>query len=179
MLRTHKCGELRKKHVGKKVKLCGWIHAIRRMGKKSFIDLRDRYGIVQLVLDERFREVVDSLRRESVILVSGKVRKRKEVNPKLETGDVEVSVDSLVVLSRAHPLPFEVFNPEIRTTEETRLKYRYLDLRRPEMQKIFEFRFRAEMIVRNFFSMHDFVEIETPYLGKPTPEGAAVSFEQT
>jgi len=172
VLRTHRCGELRKKHVGKKVKLCGWIHAMRVMGKKIFIDLRDRYGIVQLVLDERFKSVVEKLRRESVILVSGKVVERKEPNPKLETGEVEVVVESLAVLSRAEPLPLEIFNPEIKTTEETRLRYRYLDLRRPEMQKILEFRFKAEMIVRNYLAMHDFIEIETPYLSKPTPEGA-------
>ncbi len=172
MLRTHTCGELRRKDVRRKVVLAGWVHGLRVLGKKAFIDLRDRYGITQLVLDEKFRELYEGLTRESVIVVSGRVVKRKEPNPKLDTGDIEVVVENLAIVSKAEPLPFELFNPDVESTEETRLKYRYLDLRRPEMHRMLEFRFRASMVLRNYLSMLGFVEVETPYLSKPTPEGA-------
>ncbi|MBR9689767.1 MAG: aspartate--tRNA ligase [Candidatus Altiarchaeota archaeon] len=172
MLRTHTCGELNKKHKGKKVVLTGWAHSIRVFGKKAFIDIRDRYGITQLVLDDKLKDIYSNLTRESVLAASGKVALRKEQNPKIDTGEIEIVVDSLVVISKAKPLPFEIFNPSVESTEETRLKHRYLDLRRGEMLRMLEFRFRAEMITRNYFSMKEFVEVETPFLSKPTPEGA-------
>ena len=172
MLRTHTCGELRKKNRGKKVVLAGWAHNVRVFGKKAFIDLRDRYGITQIVLDEKFKDIYTGLSRDSVLVASGKVAVRKEQNSQIETGDIEVNVEHLALVSKAKPLPFEVFSPDIESTEETRLRHRYLDLRRPEMLRMLEFRFRAEMIVRNYLSMHNFIEIETPYLGKQTPEGA-------
>lgn len=172
MLRTHTCGELRKKNKGKKVVLAGWAHNIRVFGKKAFVDLRDRYGVTQLVLGEKFKELYTGLSKDSVLIASGKVSVRKEPNSQIETGDIEVVVEHLAVVSKAKPLPFEVFNPEIESTEETRLRYRYLDLRRPEMLRMLEFRFRAEMIIRNYLLMHGFIEIETPYMGKQTPEGA-------
>lgn len=172
MLRTHTCGELRKKHKGKKVVLAGWAHNIRVFGNKAFVDLRDRYGIVQLVLDKKFKDIYAGMTRESVLVASGKVRLRKEPNQKIETGEVEIVIDTLAVASKASPMPFEIFNPSVESTEETRLKYRYLDLRRAEMLRMLEFRFKAEMIVRNYFSLKDFVEVETPFLSRPTPEGA-------
>jgi len=172
MLRTHTCGELRKTNKGKKVVLAGWAHNIRVFGKKAFIDLRDRYGITQLVLNEKFKDIYTGLSRDSVLVASGKVAKRKESNSQIETGDIEIIVEHLAIVSKAKPLPFEVFSPDIESTEETRLKHRYLDLRRPEMLRMLEFRFRAEMIVRNYLSMYEFIEIETPHLGKQTPEGA-------
>ena len=163
---------MRKKHKGKKVVLAGWAHNIRVFGNKAFVDLRDRYGLVQLVLDKRFKNIYLGLTRESVLVASGKVRVKKEQNPKLETGEVEVEVDTLALVSKAKPLPFEIFNPDVDTTEETRLKYRYLDLRRAEMLRMLEFRFKAEMVVREYFSLKNFVEVETPLLSRPTPEGA-------
>ncbi|MBR9680356.1 MAG: aspartate--tRNA ligase [Candidatus Altiarchaeota archaeon] len=172
VLRTHTCGELTKKDEGKEVVLAGWAHNIRKFGKKAFVDLRDRYGITQLVLDEKLKDIYDSLTKESVLIVSGKVEKRKDINPEMQTGEIEIMANTLVVASKAERLPFEIFNPSVESTEETRLKYRYLDLRRGEMQRMLEFRFRAEMIIRNYFQMKEFVEVETPQLSKPTPEGA-------
>jgi aspartyl-tRNA synthetase len=163
---------LRKKHKGKKVVLAGWVHHIRVFGNKAFIDLRDRYGVVQLVLDKKFKDIYTGITRESVLAASGKVALRKDPNPKLETGDVEIKADTLAVVSKANPLPFEVFNPSVESTEETRLRYRYLDLRRAGMLRMLEFRFKAEMVIRNYFSLKDFVEVETPFLSRPTPEGA-------
>ena len=152
--------------------LAGWAHNIRVFGNKAFIDLRDRYGIVQLVLDKKFKDIYTGITRESVLAASGKVVLRKDSNPKIETGEIEIKVDTLAIVSKASPLPFEIFNPSVESTEETRLKYRYLDLRRAEMLRMLEFRFKAEMIIRNYFSLKDFVEVETPCLSKPTPEGA-------
>ncbi len=172
MLRTHTCGELKLKHKGRKATLCGWVHSVRIMGRKAFVDLRDRYGTTQVVMDEKLKGVIAKLTRESVILVSGKVAKRKEANPKLATGDIELVAETAVVLSKASPLPFEVFKKDIKTTEETRLKYRFLDLRRPDAQRIMEFRFQAANTIRNYCTLKGFVELETPMLGKPTPEGA-------
>jgi aspartyl-tRNA synthetase len=172
VLRTHNCGELRKGDKGEKVILAGWVHSLRTFGRKAFVDLRDRYGVVQLVLDQRFKDLYDNLTRETVLAASGKVALRKSPNPQLETGEVEVLVEALTVVSKAAPLPFEIFNPAVESTEETRLTYRYLDVRRPEVLRTLEFRFRAEMALRNFFSLKGFLEVETPYLGKPTPEGA-------
>jgi len=172
MLRTHTCGELRKEHAGKKVILAGWVKNIRVFGKKAFIDLKDRYGITQLVLDNKFKDLYTKLSKESVIVASGKVTRRKEENNKIETGEIEIDVDTFAISSKAAPLPFELFSPDIESLEETRLKYRYLDLRRPKMLRMLEFRFKAQMIIRNYFSMKNFIEIETPYMGRPTPEGS-------
>ncbi len=152
--------------------LTGWVGHIRVFGRKAFIDIRDRYGITQLVLDEKFKDIYTNLPKESVIVASGKVTNRKEVNNKIETGEIEVMVDTLVISSKASPLPFEMFSPEIESLEETRLKYRYLDLRRPKMLRMLEFRFKAEMIIRNYLSLKNFIEVETPYIGRPTPEGS-------
>ncbi|HDR53436.1 MAG TPA: aspartate--tRNA ligase [archaeon] len=172
MLRTHTCGDLRQKDAGRKATLAGWVHSVRIMGRKAFIDMRDRYGITQVVMDEALKSVFSELTRESVLMVSGKVAKRKEVNPKLDTGDIEVLAETAVVLSKAEPLPFEIFNQDIHTTEETRLKHRFLDLRRSDMQHLMELRFKAATTVRTYCASKGFIEIETPYMGRPTPEGS-------
>ncbi|MBR9679869.1 MAG: aspartate--tRNA ligase [Candidatus Altiarchaeota archaeon] len=172
MLRSHNCGELRKTDIKKRVKLAGWVHSLRSFGKKAFIDLRDRHGITQAVLGEEFKAVYSELPRESVVLVEGAVVKRKQPNSAINTGEIEVIADKFIVLSKSKPLPLEIFNPDIKTTEEKRLEYRFLDLRRPEMQRAMEFRFGAETLIRQYMLLKDFVEIETPFMSRPTPEGA-------
>lgn len=174
MLRTHTCGELRKADVGKRVKLCGWVHRIRDLGGIKFVILRDRYGQIQVVVspDSPCYEITEKLKREYVILVEGVVKKRPEdaVNPSLSTGDIEVVVDKIEILSEAKDLPF--YPDESPTNEELRLRYRYIDLRREKMQKNILLRHKIMKIVRNYLDNQGFVEIETPNLTKSTPEGA-------
>ncbi len=171
MLRTHTCGELRKEHLNKEVVLCGWVHRIRSFGKLTFIDLRDRYGITQLVLDDNFKDIIKKLRRESVIQVKGKVKERVKINKNLPTGEIEVIVNQITILNLAEPLPLDLDNKE-NNTDETRLKYRYLDLRREEMKENIIFRHRIAQSIREFLNSQGFIEIETPMLVKSTPEGA-------
>ena len=171
MLRTHTCGELRKKHEGKKVKLAGWVHTIRKYNKVGFIDIRDRYGITQIVYNPK--KIKDDFKDESVILVDGNVVKRGEgfVNDKIDTGDIEVKADSIKVLHKTEKLPFEV-NRDKEVGDELRLKYRYLDLRKPKNRDRLIFRHKVVQAVREFLDKEDFIEIETPMLVKETPEGA-------
>jgi len=171
MLRSHTCGELRKSHAGKKVKLSGWVDTIRSHGKITFIDLRDRYGITQVVLPDL--PGVDKLKNESIILVKGQVNARPKgtINPKIDTGEVEVKAESLKVLNNPPSLPFEV-NDRDTVGEEVRMKYRYLDLRRPRMQKNIILRHRIKQAVREFMDQKGFLDIETPTLTKSTPEGS-------
>ena len=171
MLRTHTCGELRKKHEGKTVKLAGWVHTIRAYNKVAFIDIRDRYGLTQVVYNPK--KVKVDLKDESVILVEGEVVKRGEgfVNKKISTGDVEVKVSSIKVLHQTEKLPFEV-NKDKMVGDELRLKYRYLDLRKPINRDRLIFRAQVVQAVREFFDKEGFIEIETPMLVKETPEGA-------
>ncbi|GAB4174047.1 MAG: aspartate--tRNA ligase [Calditrichia bacterium] len=179
MLRTHTCGELNKTHVGQKVRLAGWVKKIRELGGLTFIDLVDRYGLVQLFFDkEKFSEeeyrLIKSLSGEDVIQVAeGEVRPRPEgnVNQNLSTGEIEVEVTRWNLLNRSKTPPFEIKN-DIDISEELRLKYRFLDLRRPEMQNNIVFRHHVAQRVRQYFTRLDFVEVETPYLMKSTPEGA-------
>ena len=171
MLRTHTCGELSKKEVGKKVVLCGWVDSVRVHGKIGFISIRDRYGITQLVLGKDFVKQLESLRRESVIRVEGKVNKRPKPNKELKTGEIEVEVSKLEVLNEAEPLPLEL-DEGVKSTEETRLKYRYLDLRKEKMQNNLIMRHKVFKAMRDFFDKENFLEIETPILAKSTPEGA-------
>ncbi|MCH8960974.1 MAG: aspartate--tRNA ligase [Bacteroidetes bacterium] len=179
--RTHTCGALRPEHVGQRVVLKGWVDTRRNLGGVIFIDLRDRYGLTQIVFspqdDQAAYEQAGTLRSEYVISVQGRVRERSEetINPKLPTGAVEVPIDDLVILNTAEVLPFTVSaHAEKRTTasEDLRLKYRYLDLRRPEVQQRFLTRHQLYQTVHRYFDAHDFVEIETPMLMKSTPEGA-------
>ncbi|MBS1266650.1 MAG: Aspartate--tRNA(Asp/Asn) ligase [Candidatus Woesearchaeota archaeon] len=171
MYRTKNCGELRKKHEGQEVKLAGWVHSIRIGGKFGFMDLRDRYGITQIFFKEKFTEQLKDIKRESVVSVSGKVKAKPKANPKLQTGEVELTAEELKILSPAEPLPMEL-DESIESTEETRLSYRYLDLRKPRMQKNLILRHKTAFAVREFLNKEGFIEIETPLLAKSTPEGA-------
>lgn len=176
MLRTHKCGEIRKAHVGQTVTLAGWINRIREHGQLVFIDLRDRYGLIQLVLDEKTpnrREIMDKVRLEYVLQVEGIVRLRPEGthNPNLETGEVEIQTQEINILNPARTTPFPIDDEGV-VELGTRLRYRYLDLRRPVMQRNIILRHRVVKKIRDFLNDRDFVEIETPILFKTTPEGA-------
>ena len=168
--RTHTCGELRIDDLGKKVTISGWIGAIRKLGGICFVTLRDHYGVTQcLVKDEK---LIDGISRESVICVSGTVLERQSKNPKMETGDIEVEVENLQVLSYCKSLlPFEIDDSQ-NTKEELRLKYRYLDLRNQENHARIQFRSKLLQQLRNL--MHDggFTEVQTPILTSSSPEGA-------
>jgi len=174
--RTHTCGELTTEQVGKQVVLNGWIDSRRDLGGLIFVDLRDRYGITQVVFrgkDEDLHEKAETIRPEYVIGVKGKVKKREEgnINRELPTGAVEVFADEILIYSEAETPPFEI-KDDITTGEELRLKYRYLDLRRPTVQHKMMLRSRAYRSIRTYFHDLDFAEVETPYLMKSTPEGA-------
>ncbi|MBI2652087.1 aspartate--tRNA ligase [Candidatus Woesearchaeota archaeon] len=177
MKRTHTCGELTDKDINKKVTLCGWCSTRRDHGGVIFIDLRDRYGITQVVFDPSFNpeshKTAEKLGREDVIQVSGVVKHRKKdmENPKLKTGAIEIFVETIEILSESAVPPIEV-DDRVVTHEDTRLKHRYLDLRRPLMQQNIAIRHRAVKAVRDYFDNLGFLEIETPILAKSTPEGA-------
>ena len=175
-LRTHTCGDLTKKMVNDEVVLNGWVSSRRDLGGVIFIDLRDRYGITQIVFDEsnkQLHEQAEDLRSEYVIGVRGKVLPRDEetINPAMPTGEIEIEVSELTIYSEAETPPFEI-KDGIPTNEDTRLKYRYLDLRRQEMQQNMLLRSKLYHTVRSFYHSHNFAEVETPVLMKSTPEGA-------
>jgi aspartyl-tRNA synthetase len=175
-LRTHTCGELTSKDINGEVVLNGWVSTRRDLGGVIFIDLRDRYGITQIVFDETNSDLhneAENLRSEYVIGIKGKVigRSDETVNPNMKTGEVEVEVTELKIYSKAETPPFEI-KDEIKTNEETRLRYRYLDLRRPEIQKNMFLRSEVYHTIRNFYHERKFSEVETPVLMKSTPEGA-------
>lgn len=175
--RTHRCGEINLDNLDEEVVLMGWVSTNRDLGGVIFIDLRDRTGIVQVVFDEQkdkeIFEKADSLRSEYTIAVKGKVVKRSEetINRNMKTGYVEVRVSDLRLLSEAETPPIQI-EENIDTNEKVRMKYRYLDLRRPDMQRKIILRHKVTKIVRDFFDENDFLEIETPILTKSTPEGA-------
>ncbi|MGH7939910.1 MAG: aspartate--tRNA ligase [Limisphaerales bacterium] len=181
MKRTHHCNELRPSHIGQSVTLSGWVHSRRDLGGLIFIDIRDREGRTQTVFDpsdlpgEVFARA-EKLRSECVVSISGKVRQRPAGtnNPKIGTGEVEVMAQTLDVLNMAEVLPFPVDDPEVasKVNEELRLKYRYLDLRRPEMARNLRVRSKAAIALRQFMDEEGFLEVETPILFKSTPEGA-------
>ncbi|MBW2990823.1 aspartate--tRNA ligase [Candidatus Woesearchaeota archaeon] len=173
MLRTHTCGELRKKHAGKKVVLCGWVDTHRIQGKLSFIMLRDRYGKTQIFVNPDITAKLGELRRESVVQVKGEVKKRpaNQVKKELDTGEIEVSATEVNIMTRAAPLPLEL-DESVASTEETRLKYRFLDLRKKRMQKNLALRHKVNKAIRDFMDKESFLELETPLLAKSTPEGA-------
>ncbi len=160
------CGELRRGHVGQEVVLAGWVHRVRDLGGVTFVDLRDGSGIVQLVLREG-----PKLSHEDVVRVRGTVRLRQAPHPSLPTGEVEIEVTNLEILSHAKPLPLPVAE-EGSPSEETRLRYRYLDLRKPRMQRNLRLRHRTALAIRNYLSEQGFIEVETPMLTRSTPEGA-------
>jgi aspartyl-tRNA synthetase len=178
--RTHTCGELRADHVGQRVTLNGWVHTARDHAHFVFVDLRDRYGLTQVFFgdgDPLLLTDAKSLRPEDVVAVTGSVRARpkENVNAERATGAVELVVERLAILNRSKTPPFEV-RDEAKISEEIRLKYRYLDLRRPVMQRNLVFRHRFFQAIRNDFTRQDFVEVETPFLTKATPEGAREFF---
>ena len=174
--RTHTCGELTAAHLGEEVILNGWVGPRRDLGGLIFIDLRDRYGITQVVFtetDEELHKKAEQLRAEYVVCVKGKVIPRGEenINPNLVTGEIEIEATSLVIYSEAETPPFEI-KDGIPTNEETRLRYRYLDLRRPEIQQKLMLRSKAYQVIHSYYQDHNFAEVETPVLMKSTPEGA-------
>jgi aspartyl-tRNA synthetase len=177
MLKTHTCGELRDEHVGRTVRLAGWVHRRRDHGGLTFLDLRDRWGLVQVVTNPdaspAAHQAAVAVRPEWVLQVEGVVRRRPQgmENPGLPTGAVEVDVTSLMVLNAAKTPPFAI-NEETAVDETVRLKYRYLDLRRERMLRNLELRHKVVKYIRDFLSARDFLEVETPALFKTTPEGA-------
>ncbi|MEN8224052.1 MAG: aspartate--tRNA ligase [Bacteroidota bacterium] len=176
MLRTHTCGELRQEHINSEVTLSGWIQKIRDKGALIWVDLRDRYGITQLLFkeedtDKALLEKVRSLGREYVISATGTVIERESKNPNIPTGGIEIKVKELNILNASKVPPFTI-EDDTDGGEELRMKYRYLDLRRTPLRKNLELRHRLSIAVRNYLDKQDFFEIETPYLIKSTPEGA-------
>ena len=175
MYRTNTCGELRISDVGKKVTLAGWVQRTRKMGGMTFVDLRDRYGITQLVFNEATdKELCDQankLGREYCIQTKGTVQERQSKNAKMETGDIEIIVNELNVLSPSLTPPFTI-EDNTDGGDELRMKYRYLDLRRPVVRRNLELRHRMTILIRNFLDNQKFIEVETPVLIGSTPEGA-------
>lgn len=171
MERTHHNGELRLQDAGKNVTLIGWVAKRRNFGALVFIDLRDREGLTQLVFNEDMSPKISEVRNEYILQVSGKVVERQDKNPKLPTGDIEVLVETVTIVNTAKTTPI-IIADETDALEDTRLKYRYLDLRRPCLQKNLRLRHQVTLITRNYLAEHDFIEVETPILCKSTPEGA-------
>ena len=171
MYRTHNNGELRLQDVNSEVTLYGWVSKRRNFGALVFIDLRDRYGITQLVFNEDIAAQISDVRNEYVLQVKGTVVERKDKNPKLETGEIEVVVSEVKIINTAITTPM-IIADETDALEDTRLKYRYLDLRRPVLQKNLILRNRITLLVRNYLAKYGFTEVETPILCRSTPEGA-------
>lgn len=171
MYRTHNNGELRLQDVNSEVTLCGWVAKRRNFGALVFIDLRDRYGITQLVFNEDIATQISDVRNEYVLQVKGTVVERKYKNPKLATGEIEVVVREVKIVNTAITTPM-IIADETDALEDTRLKYRYLDLRRPVLQKNLILRNRITLLVRNYLAKYGFTEVETPILCRSTPEGA-------
>lgn len=175
MYRTNTCGELRLSDAGKQVTLAGWVQRVRKMGGMTFVDLRDRYGLTQLVFneadDQALCDAANKLGREYCIQVKGVVGERQSKNPKMDTGDIEVLAKGLDVLSPSLTPPFTI-EENTDGGDDLRMKYRYLDLRRPSVRQNMELRHRMTILIRNFLDNKDFIEVETPILIGSTPEGA-------
>lgn len=171
MYRTHTCGELRTQQIGETVTLAGWVQTIRNFGGITFVDLRDRYGVTQLVFAETQKELAASLGREFVLRVTGGTRERSNKNPALPTGDIEILVRDCEVLNASKTPPFTV-QDDTDGGDELRMRYRYLDLRRNAVRKNLALRYQVSRAARNYLDQHGFMEIETPFLIKSTPEGA-------
>ena len=174
--RSHRNGELRANHIGETVTLMGWVNTRRDHGGCIFIDLRDREGITQIrfdsTVDAELYQLAGSLRNEYVLAVQGLVESRGEnVNAKMATGEIEVLAKKAEIMNAAEMTPFHI-RDDVETSEELRLKYRFLDLRRPQLQRVLMLRSRVNGAVRNFLMDHGFLELETPILTKATPEGA-------
>ena len=175
MYRDHTCGELRISDVGRKVRLAGWVQRIRKMGGMTFLDLRDRYGLTQIVFnnedDQALTEAANQLGREYVVEVVGEVRERSSKNPHLPTGDIEIEAKALKVLNPSEVPPFTI-EDNTDGGDDIRMKFRYLDLRRPAVRKNLELRHKMAFEIRRYLDSQGFLEIETPILVKSTPEGA-------
>jgi len=173
MYRTHTCGELRIEHAGQQITLAGWVQTVRKFGSITFVDLRDRYGITQLLFGESLNSKLDAtpLGREFVLQVTGTVTERTSKNSNIPTGDIEITVSDYKILNAAKTPPFTI-QDDTDGGDELRMKYRYLDLRRNEVKKNLELRYRVNRSVRNFLDNRGFMDIETPFLIKSTPEGA-------
>lgn len=169
MYRSHTCGELRSENIGLEVKLAGWIQSIRKFGSVTFIDLRDRYGITQLVVEEDLEK--KPLGREFVLQIIGKVRERSNKNPNISTGEIEIFVSEITVLNKSVTPPFTI-QDDTDGGDDLRMKYRYLDLRRNAIKKNIELRYAVNMATRKYLHQNNFLDIETPFLIKSTPEGA-------
>jgi len=174
-VRTHFCGELNKSFLEKEVVLCGWVNRRRDHGGVIFLDLRDKIGLAQIVINPETKEtfkLAESIRNEFVLKVKGKViaRDSEMINQKISTGEIEVLANEIEILNTSKPIPFQLDSED--TSEEVRLKYRYLDLRRDEMQKRLRLRSKVTKYIRDFMDKNDFIDIETPFLTKATPEGA-------
>lgn len=171
MYRSHTNGELRISNINQEVTLCGWVQKTREMGAMTFVDLRDRYGITQLVFGEEHTKTAKTLGREDVIQITGKVIERESKNKNIATGEIEISVLSITILNKSKTPPFTI-EDNSDGGEELRMQYRYLDLRRTPLRKNLELRHRLSIEVRKYLDSLNFLEIETPYLIKSTPEGA-------
>ncbi|MBL7720352.1 MAG: aspartate--tRNA ligase, partial [Flavipsychrobacter sp.] len=173
MYRTHTCGELRIENKGSEVTLAGWVQTVRKFGSITFIDLRDRYGITQLLFNESLNPLLEQtpIGREYVIQVKGNVIERSNKNPKLPTGAIEVEITEFAIMNAAAVPPFTI-EEDTDGGEDLRMKYRYLDLRRPTLRRNLELRYKVNRSVRNYLDTQGFWDIETPYLIKSTPEGA-------
>ena len=173
MYRTHTCGQLRLSHSGKQVTLAGWVQTVRKFGSITFIDLRDRYGITQLLFGEALNQQLDQNPpgREFVIQATGIVNERSNKNSNIPTGEIEVTVESFLILNKSALPPFTI-QDDTDGGDDLRMKYRFLDLRRNPVRKNMELRYAVNRAARNYLHKHDFIEIETPFLIKSTPEGA-------
>ena len=174
-MRTHFCGELNKKNLDQEVTLCGWVNRRRDHGGVIFLDLRDKKGLAQIVINPETSDtfkLAESVRNEFVLKITGNVisRASEMINKKIPTGEIEVLASEIKILNTSKPIPFQL--DSLETSEEVRLKYRYLDLRRDEMQKRLRLRSRVTHFMRDFMDKNDFIDIETPFLTKATPEGA-------
>ena len=174
-MRTHFCGELNKSFLEKEVVLCGWVNRRRDHGGVIFLDLRDKIGLTQIVINPETKEtfnLAESIRNEFVLKVKGRViaRDSEMINQKIDTGDIEVLASEIEILNTSKPIPFQLDSED--TSEEVRLKYRYLDLRRDEMQENLRVRYKVTKYIRDFMDKNDFIDIETPFLTRATPEGA-------
>ncbi len=171
MNRTHNNGELRLSNVGETVELIGWVAKKRNLGSLVFIDLRDRYGITQVIFDESFEERLKEVKNEYILQVQGKVVERSSKNLKIPTGEIEIEAQDFSIINKAKLTPM-IVNDETDALEETRMQYRYLDLRRPVMQNNIMTRHKITRSIREYLDNLDFIDIETPYLNRSTPEGA-------
>jgi len=173
MYRSHTCGELRKENAGQEITLAGWVQTVRKFGAITFVDLRDRYGITQLLFGEQMNPLLDAepLGREFVLQVKGRVQERSNKNAQIPTGDIEIAVESFTILNRSAVPPFTI-QDDTDGGDDLRMKFRYLDLRRNALKRNMELRYAVNRSARNYLHEHHFMDIETPFLIKSTPEGA-------